>query len=110
MNSGNIVGNLPSDAYNNALKVLFGCNLRTSISSVVSQFDDEDEFKKHLKENDVDIKKDLTEENINIILDKWPEFFNDLDVELNEGEEKEVYKPDLQLDDSHYEVTFNFGE
>lgn len=101
---------MSSDAYNNALKVLFGYNLRTTISSVVSQFDDENELKKHLKENDVDIEKDLTEENINTILDKWPEFFNDVKVELNEGEEKEVYKPDLQLDDSHYEVTFNFGE
>lgn len=110
MNSGNIVDNLPSDAYNNVLKAIFGYNLRTTISQAVSQFDDEDEFKKHLKKNDVDIEKDLTEENINIILDKWPEFFNDLDVELNEGEEKNVYKPDLQIDDSTYEITFNFGE
>lgn len=105
-----MIMSMSSDAYSNALKVLFGYNLRTSISSVVSQFDDEDAFKKHLKKNDVDIEKDLTEENINIILDKWPEFFNDLDVELNEGEEKNVYKPDLQIDDSTYEVTFNFGE
>lgn len=106
----NIVSSLPSDAYNNALKVIFGYNMKTSISQAVNQFDDEDEFKNHLKENDVDIEKDLTEENINVILDKWPEFFDDLNVELNEGNEKEVYKPDLQLDDSHYEVTFNFGE
>lgn len=104
----NIVNSLTSDAYNNALKVIFGYNMKTTISQAVNQFDDEDEFKKHLKDNNIDIEKDLTEENITAILDKWPEFFDDLNVELNEGDEKEVYKPDLQLDDSHYEVTFNF--
>lgn len=101
---------LTNNAYFKSLKSMFSYSVITTVSQVVSQFDDEDEFKKHLKENDVDIEKDLTEENINIILDKWPEFFDDLSVELNDGEEKEVYKPDLQLDDSHYEVTFNFGE
>lgn len=75
---------MSSDAYSNALKVLFGYNLRTSISQVVSQFDDEDEFKKHLKKNDVDIEKDLTEENINIILDKWPAFFDGMKIEIDE--------------------------
>lgn len=106
----NIVSSLPSDAYNNALKVLFGYNLRTTISQAVNQFDDEDKFKKYLEENDIDIEKDLTEENITAILDKWPAFFNDVKVELNEGDEKNVFKPDLQLDDSTYEVTFDFGE
>lgn len=106
----NIVGSLSSDAYNNVLKAVFGYNMKTTISQAVNQFDDEDKFKKYLEDNDIDIEKDLTEENINIILDKWPEFFDDLNVELNEGNEKEVYKPDLQLDDSTYEVTFDFGE
>lgn len=101
---------LPSDAYNNALKVVFGYNMKTSISQAVNQFDDEDKFKKYLEDNDIDIEKDLTEENITAILDKWPAFFDDLKVELNEGDEKDVFKPDLQLDDSTYEVTFNFGE
>lgn len=99
-----------SDAYVNALKAIFGYNMKTPISSVVSQFDDEDEFKKYLEKNDVNIEKDLTEENINVILDKWPEFFDDVKVGINEGEEKEVYKPGLQMDDTSYEVTFNFGE
>lgn len=106
----NIVSSLPSDAYNNALKVLFGYNMKTTISQAVNQFDDEDKFKKYLEENDIDIEKDLTEENITAILDKWPAFFDDVKVELNEGDEKDVFKPDLQLDDSTYEVTFNFGE
>lgn len=101
---------MPSDAYNNALKAIFGYSMKTTISQVVCQFDDEDEFKKYLKENDVDIEKDLTEENINVILDKWSEFFDGVNVELNKGEEKDVFKPDLQLDDTTYEVTFNFGE
>lgn len=106
----NIVSSLPSDAYNNALKVLFGYNMKTTISQAVNQFDDEDKFKKYLEENDIDIEKDLTEENITAILDKWPAFFDDVKVELNEGDEKDVFKPDLQLDDSTYEVTFNFDE
>ena len=106
----NIVSSLPSDAYNNALKVLFGYNMKTTVSQAVNQFDDEDKFKKYLEENDIDIEKDLTEENITAILDKWPAFFDDVKVELNEGDEKDVFKPDLQLDDSTYEVTFNFGE
>lgn len=106
----NIVSSLPSDAYNNALKVLFGYNMKTTISQAVNQFDDEDRFKKYLEDNDIDIEKDLTEENITAILDKWPAFFDDVKVELNEGDEKDVFKPDLQLDDSTYEVTFDFGE
>ena len=80
--------------------------LTTSISEVVNQFEDENEFKTHLKENDVDIEKDLTEDDVTAILDKWPEFFDDLDVELNKGDAKAV----LPKDDSTYEVTFNFGE
>lgn len=106
----NIVSSLPSDAYNNALKVIFGYNMKTTVSQAVNQFDDEDKFKKYLEENDIDIEKDLTEENIIAILDKWPAFFDDVKVELNEGDEKDVFKPDLQLDDSTYEVTFDFGE
>lgn len=106
----NIVSSLPSDAYNNALKVLFGYNMKTTVSQAVNQFDDEDKFKKYLEYNDIDIEKDLTEENITAILDKWPAFFDDVKVELNEGDEKDVFKPDLQLDDSTYEVTFDFGE
>lgn len=101
---------LTSNAYFNSLKVIFGNYLRTSVSQAIHQFDDEEAFKRHLRCNNVDIEKDLTEENVNVILDKWPEFFNDVKVELNEGEEKDVLKPNLQLDDSTYEVTFNFGE
>lgn len=104
------MNSLPSDAYNNALKAIFGYNMKTTISQAVNQFDDEDKFKKYLEDNDIDIEKDLTEENITAILDKWPAFFDDVKVELNEGDEKDVFKPDLQLDDSTYEVTFNFGE
>lgn len=101
---------LTSNAYSNSLKAIFGHHLRTSVSQVISQFDEEETFKRYLRCNNVDIEKDLTEENINAILDKWPEFFNDVKVELNEGEEKDVLKPNLQLDNSTYEVTFNFGE
>lgn len=101
---------LTNNAYFKSLKSMFSYSVITTVSQVVSQFDDEDAFRRYLECNNVDIEKDLTEENINIILDKWPEFFDNVNVELNYGEEKEVLKPNLQLDDSHYEVTFNFGE
>lgn len=66
--------------------------MRTTISQVVSQFDDEDEFKKHLKKNDVDIEKDLTEENIDIILDKWPAFFDGMKIEIDEDIENVYWR------------------
>lgn len=101
---------LSSNAFFNSLNSVFGYNLRTTVNQAVSQFDDEDAFKRHLKSNNVDIEKDLTEENVIVILDKWPEFFNDVNVELNDGDERYVLKPNLQLDNSTYEVTFNFGK
>lgn len=91
----NIVSSLPSDAYNNALKVLFGYNMKIAVSQAVNQFDDEDKFKKYLEENDIDIEKDLTEENITAILDKWPSFFDGMDIEVNE--DKENIKKDYYI-------------
>lgn len=96
--------------FSNPLTAIFSYNLKTSIRKVVNQFEDENEFKTHLEENDVDIKKDLTEEDMTAILDKWPEFFNDLDVELNEGDAKTILPKYNWLDDTTYEVTFNFDE
>lgn len=95
------------EAFNN-LTAMFSYNLKTSIGEVVNQFEDENEFKTHLEENDVDIKKDLTEEDMTAILDKWPEFFDNVKVELNEGDAKAILP--RELDASSYEVTFNFGE
>ena len=99
-----------SEAFNNALTAIFSYNLKTSISEVVNQFEDENKFKTHLEENDVNIKKDLTEEDMTAILDKWPEFFDNVKVELNEGDAKTIFPSDNWLDSSSYEVTFNFGE
>lgn len=99
-----------SEAFNNALTAIFSYNLKTSISKVVNQFEDENKFKTHLEENDVNIKKDLTEEDMTAILDKWPEFFDNVKVELNEGDAKTIFPSDNWLDSSSYEVTFNFGE
>ena len=98
-----------SEAFNN-LTAMFSCNLKTSIGEVVNQFEDEIGFKTHLEENDVDIKKDLTEEDMTAILDKWPEFFDNVKEELNEGDAKTIFPSDNWLDSSSYEVTFNFGE
>ena len=98
------------EAFNNALTAIFSYNLKTSISEVVNQFEDENKFKTHLEENDVDIKKDLTDEDMTAILDKWPEFFDNVKVELNEGDAKTIFPSDNWLDSSSYEVTFNFGE
>ena len=44
------------------------------------------------------------------ILDKWPEFFDNIKVELNEGDAKTIFPSDNWLASSSYEVTFNFGE
>lgn len=99
-----------SEAFNNTLTALFSYNLKTSISKVVNQFEDENKFKTHLEENDVDIIKDLTEEDVTAILDKWPEFFDNIKVELNEGDAKTIFPSDNWLDSLSYEVTFNFGE
>lgn len=101
---------LTSNAYFKSLKSMFSYSVITTISQVVSQFDDEDAFRRYLECNCVNIEKDLTEEDINAILDKWPEFFDNVNVELNDGEEKEVLKPDLQLDSSTYKVTFDFSK
>lgn len=98
------------EAFNNALTAIFSYNLKTSISEVVNRFEDENKFKTHLEENDVDITKDLTEEDMTAILDKWPEFFDNVKVELNEGDAKTIFPSDNWLDSSSYEVTFNFGE
>ena len=98
------------ETFNNALTAIFNYNLKTSIGEVVNQFEDENKFKTHLEENDVDIKKDLTEEDMTAILDKWPEFFDNVKVELNEGDAKTIFPRDNWLDSSSYEVIFNFGE
>ena len=82
--------------YNNAFKAIFGYNFKTTISQAIGQFNDEDEFKNYLKENDVEIEKDLTEENINVILDKWPEFFDDWCDEDFEEEFEDIYSREFE--------------
>lgn len=96
--------------FSNPFSAIFSYNLTTSISEVVNQFEDENEFKTHLKENDVDIEKDLTEDDVTAILDKWPKFFDNVKVELNEGDAKTILPNNNWLNSSSYEVTFNFGE
>ncbi len=67
---------------------------KQSIASALKSFDDKEEFKDFLKKENVDIKNDLTEQNVSDILDKWPDFFDEEALQINEGEEKEVgYRP-----------------
>lgn len=67
---------------------------KQSIANALKSFDDKKEFKDFLKKEEVDIKNDLTEQNISDILDKWPDFFDEEELQINEGEEKEVgYQP-----------------
>lgn len=67
---------------------------KQSIADALKSFDDKKEFKEFLKKENVDIKNDLTEQNISDILDKWPDFFDEEELQINEGEEKEVgYRP-----------------
>lgn len=67
---------------------------KQSIANALKSFDDKKEFKDFLKKEEVYIKNDLTEQNISDILDKWPDFFDEEELQINEGEEKEVgYRP-----------------
>ena len=50
---------------------------KQSIADALKSFDDKKEFKEFLKKENVDIKNDLTEQNISDILDKWPDFFDE---------------------------------
>lgn len=61
-----------------------------SIKDVVKEFSTIEELKRFLKENDIDISKDLKEETAVEIIDKFPDFFEDTELSFTEKEEKRV--------------------
>lgn len=61
-----------------------------SIKDVVKEFSTKEELKRFLKENDIDVSKDLKEETAVEIIDKFPDFFEDTELSFTENEEKRV--------------------
>jgi hypothetical protein len=61
-----------------------------SIKDVVKEFSTKEELKRFLKENDIDVSKDLKEETVVEIIDKFPDFFEDTELSFTEKEEKRV--------------------
>jgi hypothetical protein len=61
-----------------------------SIKDVVKEFSTKEELKRFLKENDIDVSKDLKEETVVEIIDKFPDFFEDTKLSFTEKEEKRV--------------------
>ena len=61
-----------------------------SIKDVVKEFSTKEELKRFLKESDIDVSKDLKEETVVAIIDKFPDFFEDTQLSFTEKEEKIV--------------------
>ena len=61
-----------------------------SIRDAVKEFSTKEELKRFLKESDIDVSKDLKEETVVEIIDKFPDFFEDTQLSFTEKEEKRV--------------------
>lgn len=61
-----------------------------SIKDVVKEISTKEELKRFLKENDINVSKDLKEETVVAIIDKFPDFFEDIELSFTEKEEKRV--------------------
>ena len=61
-----------------------------SIQDVIKDFSIKEGLKNFLKESDIDISKDLKEETVVAIIDKFPDFFEDTELSFTEKEEKRV--------------------
>ena len=74
-----------------------------SIKDVVKEFSTIEELKRFLKENDIDISKDLKEETAVEIIDKFPDFFEDTELSFTEKEEKRVENRPLLIRDKIFD-------
>ena len=74
-----------------------------SIKDVVKEFSTIEELKRFLKENDIDISKDLKEETAVEIIDKFPDFFEDTKFSFTENEEKRVENHPILLRDKIFD-------
>lgn len=74
-----------------------------NIRDVVKEFSTKEELKRFLKENDIDISKDLKEETVVEIIDKFPDFFEDTKFSFTEKEEKRVENHPLLMRDKIFD-------
>jgi len=74
-----------------------------SIKDVVKEFSTIEELKRFLKENDIDISKDLKEETAVEIIDKFPDFFEDTELSFTEKEEKRIENRPILLRDKIFD-------
>ena len=74
-----------------------------SIKDVVKEFSTKEELKRFLKENDIDVSKDLKEETVVEIIDKFPDFFEDTELSFTEKEEKRVENHPLLMRDKIFD-------
>lgn len=74
-----------------------------SIKDVVKEFSTIEELKRFLKENDIDISKDLKEETAVEIIDKFPDFFEDTELSFTEKEEKRIENRPLLMRDKIFD-------
>ena len=74
-----------------------------SIKDVVKEFSTKEELKRFLKENDIDVSKDLKEETVVEIIDKFPDFFEDTKFSFTEKEEKRVDSHPLLMRDKIFD-------
>lgn len=74
-----------------------------SIKDVVKEFSTKEELKNFLKENDIDVSKDLKEETVVEIIDKFPDFFEDTKFSFTEKEEKRVENHPLLMRDKIFD-------
>ena len=79
-----------------------------SIKDVVKEISTKEELKRFLKENDIDVSKDLKEETVVAIIDKFPDFFEDTELSFTEKEEKRVENhPQLMRNNVFGEATMD---
>ena len=74
-----------------------------SIKDVVKEFSTKEELKRFLKENDIDVSKDLKEETVVEIIDKFPDFFEDTELSFTEKEEKRVENRPILMRDKIFD-------
>lgn len=75
--------------YVNSTDITKGPFIQEAIKRFAVEMYEEDEFKEFLKNNKID---KIDEELLEIIIDKWPSFFDGMDIEVNEDKEKKLKK------------------
>lgn len=71
--------------YVNSIDITKGPFIQEAIKRFAVEMYEEDEFKEFLKNNKID---KIDEGLLEIIIDKWPSFFDGMNIEVNEDKEK----------------------